>query len=125
MDTSLVLSSIWRFPSPAGSAALVAPESYTVRDRTESRLLNQRQHVALLRRNAARQRIDIDLFHRRRSAAFNHREPVVQMRCETRPRSGEARIDAAGSPLLRTLADLVGREEPRRPCAGQLRLLVR
>src|SRR5260221_14199484 len=84
------------FPVTGRFRGAFPPETYTVRDRTESRLRLQRQHMALLRRNAARQRIDIDLFHCGWAPALDHREPLVQIPGNARPRGGTAPLDAAG-----------------------------
>src|SRR5712664_1519890 len=75
-------------------------------------LLRQRQYVPLFRRNAAVQCIEIDLLHRRRPAALGYLEPSIQHRGKARPGRAETLINAARAPFFRTLADLVGREEP-------------
>jgi hypothetical protein len=72
----------------------------------------QRQHVPLFRRNAAVQCIEIDLLHRRRPAALGYLEPSIQQRGKVRPGRAETLINAARAPFFRTLANLVGREEP-------------
>ena len=81
--------------------------------------------MPLIRRHAAVEGIEIDLAHRRRPAAFGHGEPLIELRREARPRRAEPRIDAARSPFLCPLADLVGREEPARLGAGQFRFVRR
>ena len=75
--------------------------------------------MALIRRNTSRERIEVHLPDRVRAAALGHLEPAAECRRKLRPGGGEARIDAARSPLLGSLANLVGREEPFRFGAGQ------
>src|SRR5258708_9674504 len=82
--------------------------------------LRQRQDVALIRRHAAAQRIEIDSLHRRLSAAFDHLDPSLQLRGKTGPGAAESRIDAARSPFPGTLANLVGCKEPCGVGAGHI-----
>ena len=81
--------------------------------------------MPLFRRNAAIERIEIDLAHRRRSPALDHLKPLVELRREAGPRRAEPRLDAARAPFFGPLADLVGREEPYQLRARQIRLIRR
>src|ERR1700733_4475911 len=78
--------------------------------------------MALIRRNAAVQRIEIGLLHRRRSFALDHVEPGIEHRGKARPCAAESAFDPARSPFLGAFADLVGGEEPDRLGARQWRL---
>src|SRR5688500_19805110 len=64
----------------------------------------KRQDMALIRRNAAVQRIEIDLLHVGWPTAYGHGEPLVQHGHETHPRRAEPRLDAARSPFFCMLA---------------------
>src|SRR5262249_3816587 len=90
----------WRFPSPAGFAALVPVKAYTVRHRPESGLFEKREHVALLWGNATGQGIEIDPLHGGGSAAFSDGQPALQIRRQTGPGLREPRLDTTRSPLF-------------------------
>src|SRR5882724_11228168 len=79
--------------------------------------------MPLIRRHAAVEGVEIGLLHRRRPAAFGHGEPLIELWREARPGRAESRLDAAWSPFLGALADLVRRKEPGRLGAGQYRLV--
>src|SRR5258708_39816844 len=96
---------------------------YTGSSRAKSALPEQREHVALLGRNAPLQRVEIDLPHRLRSAALDHGQASLEPRRKARPCRAKTLLYAARAPFLGALADLVGREEPARLCAGQLALV--
>src|SRR4051794_37591188 len=63
-----------------------------------SPLRHQRQDVALVRRHAAVQRIEINLLHRCPPTALRHRDAAVEHRNEPRPRLAEPGFDAARAP---------------------------
>src|SRR5947207_14938588 len=79
--------------------------------------------MPLVRRHAAVEGVEIGLLHRRRPAAFGHGEPLIEFWCEAGPCRAESRVDAARSPLLGPLADLIRRKEPGWLGAGQYRLV--
>ncbi len=56
--------------------------------------------MALLRRNAPFQRVEINAPHRLRPAAFDNGQALLQERRETRPCCTKALLDAARAPLL-------------------------
>src|SRR5690349_19937171 len=76
--------------------------------------------MPLLRRNTPLEGIEVNASYGVPPVALDHGEGFFQHWREARPGRAEALVDAARAPLLGALADLVGREEPARLCAGQL-----
>src|SRR5262245_52344850 len=81
--------------------------------------------MAFVRRNTAVQGIQIDVFHGLRTAALRHLQPSIEVRRKARPRRAKALVDAARTPLLGALADMVRGKEPARLGARQHRFVGR
>src|SRR5207237_4144803 len=75
-------------------------QGYTVLPQADIRSIRHRQHMRLVRRNAAVQCVEIDPPHSLRPACIRDREPAIEPRGKVAPRRPEPGLDAARPPRL-------------------------